>query len=140
MIGKVEFDGDQFLLYKDQSTVTGGPAFVRQTTPSDNSGDKWKEIIQSKYWVYLLDNLSIDKMVDHLYQGVNGKPLIPLELYQEIGKAKSTKEANKIFLLHLLTTGTVENLYLFSKVLQQTSDGYPIHEEVLEKLKEDFNL
>ena len=72
--------------------------------------------------------------------GVDGKPLITLEVYQEIGKAKSTKEAKKIFLLHLLTTGTVamESLCVFGKVLQQTSDDYTIHEDVLEKLKEDF--
>ena len=37
MAGKVEFDGDQFLLYKDQSTCTGGPEAVRQATPSANS-------------------------------------------------------------------------------------------------------
>ena len=37
MAGKVEFDGDQFLLYKDQSTCTEGPQVVRQPTPSDNS-------------------------------------------------------------------------------------------------------
>ena len=69
--------------------------------------------------------------------GVDGKPLITLEVYQE---TKSTKEAKKIFLLHLLTTGTVamESLCVFGKVLQQTSDDYTIHEDVLEKLKEDF--
>ena len=39
MAGKVEFDGDKFLLYKDQSTCTGGPKVVRQSTPSDNSGE-----------------------------------------------------------------------------------------------------
>ena len=39
MAGKVEFDGDQFLLYKDQSTCTGGPEVVRQPTPSANSGE-----------------------------------------------------------------------------------------------------
>ena len=102
--------------------------------------NNWKEIIQSKHWVYLLGNLSVDKIVDHLYQGVDGKPLITLEVYQEIGKAKNVKEANKIFLLHLLTTGTVESLYLFGRVLQQTSDDYPIHEEILEKLKKDFTI
>ena len=37
MAGNVEFDGDQFLLYKDQSTCTGGPGVVGQPTPSDNS-------------------------------------------------------------------------------------------------------
>ena len=72
--------------------------------------------------------------------GVDGKPLITLEVYQEIGKAKSTKEANSIFLLHLLTTGTAESLCVFGKVLQQTSDDYTIHEDVLKKLKEDFPL
>ena len=78
--------------------------------------------------------------MDHLYQGVDGKPLITLEVYQEIGKAKNIMEVNKIFLLHLLTTGTVESLYLFGKVLQQISDDYPIHEEILEKLKKDFTI
>ena len=55
---------------------------------------------------------------------MDGKPLITLEVYQEIGKAKSTKEAKKIFLLHLLTTGTVamESLYLFGKVLLGPAD------------------
>ena len=100
----------------------------------------WKETIQSKHWIYLLGNLSVDKIVDHLYQGVDGKPLITLQVYQEIKKAKSIMEANTIFLLHLLTTGTVESLYLFGKVLQQTSDDYPIHEKILEKLKKDFTI
>ena len=39
MAGKVEFDGDQFLLYKDQSTCIGGPEVVGQPTPSDNLGE-----------------------------------------------------------------------------------------------------
>ena len=39
MAGKVEFDGDQFLFYKDQSTCTGGPEVVRQPTQSANSGE-----------------------------------------------------------------------------------------------------
>ena len=102
--------------------------------------DNWKETIQSKHWLYLLGNLCVDKIVNHLFEGVDKKPLITLEVYQEIGKAKKTKEANSIFLLHLLTTGTVESLYLFGKVLQQTSDDYPIHEKILKKLKEDFPL
>ena len=87
-----------------------------------------------------MGNLSVDKIVNHLYQGVDGKPLITLQVYQEIRKAKSIMEANTIFLLHLLTTGTVESLYLFGKVLQQTSDDYPIHEEILDKLKKDFTI
>ena len=37
MTDGLEFDGDQFLLYKDQSTCTGGPGVVRQPTPSANS-------------------------------------------------------------------------------------------------------
>ena len=75
-----------------------------------------------------VDNLSVNQIVDHLYQGEDGKPLVTVEVYQEIGKAKSTKEANNIFLLHLLTTGTVESLCLFGKGLQRTTDDYPIHE------------
>ena len=110
------------------------------THPPSAPGKNWKEIIQSKHWVYLLGDLTVDKIVDQLYQGVDGKPLITLEVYQKIGKAKSIMEANKIFLLHLLTTGTVESLYLFGKVLKQTSDDYPIHEEILENLKRDFQL
>ena len=58
--------------------------------------------------------------------GSGWKATSHLEVYQEIGRAKSTKEANKIFLL--LTTGTVESLCLFGKGLQQTSDDNPIHE------------
>ena len=102
--------------------------------------DNWKEMIQSKHWLYLLGNLCVDKIVDHLFEGVDKKPLITLKVYQEIGKAKTTKEANSIFLLHLLTTGTAESLCLFSKVLQQTSHDYPTHKEIFEKLKEDFPL
>ena len=45
MASKVEFDGDQFLLYKDQSTCTGGPEVVGQPTPSDNSGECDSEYI-----------------------------------------------------------------------------------------------
>ena len=39
MAGKVKFDGVQFLLYKDQSTCTGGPEAVGQPTQSANSGE-----------------------------------------------------------------------------------------------------
>ena len=102
--------------------------------------DNWKEIIQSKHWVYLLGNLSVDKIVDHLYQGVDGKPLITLEVYDEIEKAKSKKEANKIFLKHLLNAGTEESLKFFCTVLQQTSGDYQIHEKILEKLNNDFKF
>ena len=76
--------------------------------------------------------------MDHLYQGVDGKSLVTEEVYDDIENAKSQKEANKIFLKHLLNAATVESLYLFGKVLHQTSDEYPIHEEILEKLKVDF--
>ena len=146
MAGKVEFDRDRFLLYKDQSTCTGGPEVFRQPTPSANSGEcddvpgNWKETIQSKHWVYLLGNLSVDKIVDHLYQGVDGKSLVTEEVHDEIENAKSKKEANKIFLKHLLNAGTEESLKLFCTVLRQTSNDYQIHEEILEKLKADFKF
>ena len=102
--------------------------------------DNWKEIIQTKHWVYLLDNLTVDKIVDHLYQGVDGKPLVTKEVRDEIENAKSKKEANKIFLKHLLNAGTEESLKLLCTVLQQTSGDYQIHKEILEKLNNDFKF
>ena len=102
--------------------------------------DNWKETIQSKHWLYLLGNLCVDKIVNHLFQGVDGKPLITFQVYQNIRKANDTEEANSIFLLHLLTTGTAESLCVFGKVLQQTSHDYPTNKEIFEKLKEDFPL
>ena len=101
--------------------------------------DNWKEMIQSN-WIYLLDKLTVDKIVDHLYQGVDRKPLVTEEVYDEIENAKSKKEANKIFLKHLLNAGTEESLKLLCTVLQQTSGDYHIHKEILEKLKVDFKF
>ena len=102
--------------------------------------DNWRETLQTKYWLYLLNNLAVNKIVDELYQGVEGVPLIIHQVYDEIRNAKSNKEANTIFMRHLLTAGTVKQFWLFCKVLHQTSDDYGVHEEILEKLKEDFNF
>ena len=88
----------------------------------------------------MLKALSVNNIVDHLLQGVDGKALITLKVYDEIGNAKSREEANKIFLMHLLTTGTIETFELFCKVLHKTSNDYAIHEDILERLKEDFNF
>ena len=87
-----------------------------------------------------LGSLHVNKIVDELYQGVEGVPLITQQVYDEIRNAKSNKEANTIFMRHLLTAGTVKQFWLFCKVLHQTSDDYGVHEEILEKLKEDFNI
>ena len=100
----------------------------------------WKDKLKGNHWVYLLGSLTVDKIVDHLYQGVDGKSLVTEEVYDEIENAKSKKEANKIFLKHLLNAGTEESLKLFCTVLQQTSGDYQIHEEILEKLKTDFKF
>ena len=146
MAGKVEFDGDQFLLYKDQSTCTGGPEVVRQPTPTANSGEcdgeggRWKQTLRTKHWVFLVKDLAIGNIVNELYQGVGGKPLITDKVYDEIKAAKSREESNVIFLRHLLSTGTEETLRLFCKVLQDTSVKYPVHEEILQKLQEDKQL
>ena len=143
MAGKVEFDGDQFLLYKDQSTCTGGPEVVRQPTPSANSGEcdgeggSWKQTLRAKHWIFLIKNLVIRNIVNELYQGVGGKPLITDKLRDEIKTAKSGEESNEIFLHHLRSTGREETLRLFCKVLHDTSVEYPIHEEILQKLQED---
>ena len=102
--------------------------------------DNWKEKIRSKHWVYLLGNLTVYKIVDHLYQGVDGKSLVTEEVYDEIEKTKSKKEANRIFLKHLLNAGTEESLKLLCTVLQQTSGDYQIHKEILEKLNNDFKF
>ena len=96
--------------------------------------------MQVKYWLYLLRNLAVNKIVDELYQGVEGVPLITFEVYDAIERAHSSKEANKIFMRHLLTAGTVEKFWAFCKVLHQTSGDYEKHKEILEKLKEDFNF
>ena len=146
MAGKVKFDGDQFLLYKDQSTCTEGPKVVRQPTPSANSGEcdgeggRWKQTLRTKHWVFLVKDLAIGNIVNKLYQGVGGKPLITDKVYDEIKAAKSREESNVIFLRHLLSTGTEETLRLFCKVLQDASDKYPVHEEILQKLQEDKQL
>ena len=57
MTDGLEFDGNQFLLYKDQSTCTGGPDSkgVRQTTPSVNLGECDGECI----FTITLNNVSI---------------------------------------------------------------------------------
>ena len=96
--------------------------------------------MQTKYWLYLLSNLVVNKIVDELYQGVEGVPVITQQVYEKIERADSRKEANKIFMKHLLTAGTVKQFWSFCKVLHQTSDDYGVHEEILEKLKEDFKL
>ena len=67
-------------------------------------------------------------------------PLITFEVNDAIERAHNRKDANKIFMKHLLTAGTVEKFWAFCKVLHQASDDYPMHKEIFEKLKEDFNF
>ena len=108
----------------------------------DGEGSSWKQTLRTKHWVYLVENLATGNMVNELYQGVGGKPLVTDKVYDEIKAAKSREESNVIFLRHLLSTGTEETLrlYMFCKVLQDTSVKYPVHEEVLQKLQEDKQL
>ena len=106
----------------------------------DGEGSSWKQTLRAKHWVYLVENLATGNIVNELYQGVGGKPLITDKVYDEIKAAKSREESNVIFLHHLLSTGTEETLRLFCKVLQDTSVKYPVHEEILQNLQEDKQL
>ena len=56
---------------------------------------------------------------------LDGKSLVTEEVCDEIENAKSKKEANKIFLKHLLNAGTEESLKFFCTVLQKNS--YRMH-------------
>ena len=38
--------------------------------------DNWNQTLQTKYWTYLLSDLNVNEIVDELYQGVEGVPLI----------------------------------------------------------------
>ena len=102
--------------------------------------DNWKETLQTKHWGYLLKNLVVKLIVEELYQGVEEVPLITHQVYDEIRNAKSNREANTIFMKHLKTAGTVKQFKSFCKVLHQTTGKCRVHEEILKRLKKDFNF
>ena len=129
--GIIEFDGNQFLLYKDQSTCTGGPEVVRQPTPSDNSREcddascGWRKVIQLHHRVYLLENLCIKEIANQLLQGEDGTQLITDDIYQRIYHAVTKKDANEIFLEHFRSK-TLSSVDIFCKILRQTSRDYEV--------------
>ena len=98
----------------------------------------WKGTLKVKHWTFLLDNLNTDKMADQLLQGVEDTPLVTKSVYEEIKASTDRRRSNEIFINHLVNRGTEESIRLFCEILEQSSQNYPIHKVVADKLKEDF--
>ena len=93
-----------------------------------------------RHWTYLIENLNIRDVVNELYQGVDGRPLITDSLYGQIRAVYIGREANKIFLDQLITTGTMKSLIDFIAILHITQDKIPVHEEIADRLESDPDL
>ena len=102
--------------------------------------DKWKEVLQNKHWVYLLNNLRVRKIADHLYQGVQGRHLLTNPLYQNICGASNDSDANRLYLCHLKGSGAEKDFRCFIQILHNTSNDYPIHEKIVNTLTRDLDI
>ena len=76
------------------------------------------ENIIQKHYTSLLDKLNVKKLVDYLYE----EKMVSGPLMEKIEKADSRREANKVYIDHLSSSGTVSTLQKFAQLLIDTSD------------------
>ena len=75
-----------------------------------------KSILRAEY-TRLICELNVPQLSSILYE----KQLIEVSLKEKIEKAEITKDANKLYIDHLSTTGTVSSVEHFSHILIDTS-------------------
>ena len=83
------------------------------------------------------DNLNIKNVVNELYQGVDGSPLITEPIYEIIRAVDTGREATALFFDFLRKTGT-QNFTNFLTILRNTQDDYCVHEEIADRLELDL--
>ena len=99
----------------------------------------WRNVIQLRHRVYLLENVCIKEIANQLLQGMDGTQLITDDIFQRINHAVTKKDANEIFLEHLKCK-TLSSFDIFCKILRQTSRDYEVHEEVADRLEGDTRI
>ena len=92
--------------------------------------DVFERIIRSNY-TSLSEGLSVPDLVDHLFE----KEMVSGELKEKIEKrykSDSRREANKLYIDHLLSKGTLPTLKKFAQLLVDTSDKLcnEVHKEL----------
>ena len=97
-----------------------------------------EEIIRPNYRYLTHDLLNIQAIVDYLYQD----HLIGLPMKQEIERqnAVSRSSANKVFIDHLITGGTEQQLAKFITLLRKSSDDCHRHKDAVEVLESGIPL
>ena len=102
--------------------------------------DDWKHILRQNYWTILIEKLNVKDIVETLYQGINGRPLVTDKIRNEIRAALDKRSANIIYLQHLKDTGGEKSLCYFFQILLETYEVYETHEELITIFKEDKDL
>ena len=100
----------------------------------------WKEVIRRNHWGYLLETLNTQKIVDDLFEGFEGKPVIGSSTMDEILGSTTKKGANRLLLKYLYDGGTLETFENFCQVLCMSAKTVPVHLEVFERLVDDPKL
>ena len=89
-----------------------------------------RDAIQSVYAI-LVNQLCTKDIREDLFV----EEIIDMPLMQTIQNKSNLKEANEALIDHLYTSGTVELVERFIKVLRDTSSNYKVHEEMAQKLE-----
>ena len=89
--------------------------------------DTWRECLELNYYVDLVNKLNIQGIVAELRQ----HRLITQPLYDEITGTVVGQTANTLYIQHLVRTGVEETFGKFVKVLEETSQDFAIHREIL---------
>ena len=89
-----------------------------------------RDAIQPVYAI-LVNQLCTKNIREDLF----AKGIIDMPLKQTIQNKSNFKEANEVLIDHLYTSGTVELVERFIKVLRDTSSNYKVHEEIAQKLE-----
>ena len=93
----------------------------------------WKTTLRTKFHIHLLDNLNVKGIVDPLL----ANSLITDPLYDKIRAKVAIKDANSLYMDHLKNSGAEVTFVRFVHVLADSSNEYPVHGEIVRKLKED---
>ena len=90
----------------------------------------FKSLMQA-HFAYLEKNLNVKSISSDLFSD----EVINLEVMEEIDASPSTKAANKVFLLHIIKTGTMEVLKSIFKLMENTLSECPKHMDVLRHIQ-----
>ena len=85
------------------------------------------ESIIRKHYTSLLKKLNVQQLVDYLYE----RKMVSGSLMEKIENADSRREANKVYIDHLVSNGTLSTIQRFAQLLVDTSDilSIDVHKE-----------